>query len=168
MWTTSVYHPLKNKQATKACAKFLVVVLNTGGRGRERCLCYCLLSATSLFVIVVHTRYLNFIGGATDQYCHGKPSCCLFNRHELFLCLLIQSHSMVYAIQPSNGANNVCVKTMTTTEDGGHSERAISAYYEIRNYIPNHASIQDSVTEMRDLDFLRFYIIIICLHLLKC
>lgn len=54
------------------------------------------------------------------------------------------------------GVNNVCIKTMTTIEDWGHFECAISDYYERRNYIPNHAPIQDSVTETRDLYFLRF------------
>lgn len=61
MWITPVRHPGKNKQATKAPVKFLVVFLNTGGRGRTRCFCYCPLSATSLFVIAAHTMYFNFI-----------------------------------------------------------------------------------------------------------
>lgn len=151
-----IYHALKSKQATKARAKFLVVFLDTGGQGRAHCFCYRPLPATSLFVIVVHRMCLNFIGGAVEQYHHGKPSCFWINTCELFLCLLIQSHSMVYAIQPSNGVNTVCVKAMTTREDWGHSECSTSDCYEIRNYTPNHASVQDSVTETRDLYFLRF------------
>lgn len=67
---------LKKQTRNKGTCKISGGVLKPWGTREGTLLLYCQLSATSLFVIVVHTMYFNFRSGAIEQYHHGKPSCC--------------------------------------------------------------------------------------------
>lgn len=67
---------LKKQTRNKGICKISGGVLKPWGTREGTLLLYCQLSATSLFVIVVHTMYFNFRSGAIEQYHHGKPSCC--------------------------------------------------------------------------------------------